>query len=655
MLDNNNLVIDTRVAVVATTNFFAAGIPDVGKVVSRHCVFKELYWLTFSNPEKATKLFTEKILKAFSNYLSEYIPSDKAAYKSPFKAAAYSAEYGTDIVVVADNDAYTVAKRAIAIDPKDMESIRKFAYDMDFLARLFAEKSIDAAKKLVQVDCEYIEFLGSPLMSRHLNNENFNVVVDDRLDDDNHKESVGSVDEFLAKTEINGKIVTTNMVDDDDTHVHDNLFDLALDQLDDIKSFAVKLSGYTQAMPAEVMEYCDAVANTKSGCRTTALFRMVIQQFRTLNSNRTQQFGKIREYLREYAYSYSRRELENIFKDIKEVVEKNEFGPIFEAMTDMLRRVSFHMSHVERAAIMMSLINGAGDGSGSKIMYRLLPEEYVLWVVEMSRKFGCWEVADYVEERLNEVSGFEDGEVAEFICGSANEEDKHAFSDEDLDGYWMICETEDGFVARKPIEDFIKIDEPEDTVVFQTKEAPLTMLRNIKIGDKIQLGAADTGWNYIVNGMKNGKWDNWVSTADYKACGNENIKIKFYDKYNTGIVRHVLINEYSDKFRAMVVLEDAHHADIAVAGSNAVAPKPVQQAPKQSEFMSKIAACKVEVKKAEVAAAPKKAEASMPSFMRNAKIVKGCASEPVKQAKKAVDKLPKVSKLDSAIAELLAL
>ena len=486
-------------------------------------------------------------------------------------------------------------------------ALKKIAEDFDYASRYYSEKSIDAAKKLFPVDCYYLDGLTVKMLGREHGIDKFNVELID-------------LDKVAATTE--------RKEDDKKVWNHNGFFDIfqemRVSEIDELIGF-VNRTVRTQVMPKSVLEYCDSVANAngKNKAAYRLITQIVMKMFMTVQTIRRKDMAAARSKTFSLLGGLSRRECENIADDVAKVV-KAKYNETYKALTNMIRLVSKKCTPVERACIVMSAIYASKkDGQGkSGILRGLLPEEYALWVAEMANKFHEWEVIDRVETRIHVCEHRDEftefvkaaGVVkTEFEAGVAhidmNGEDVAIYTmDANTDGVWFIDVNENGHVAAyRPVKDFVKIPETDNTVCFATSSIRNSVAdANEILGDK---GVKMLLANGVIGTLKNRALldDRFVRTAaealnesfavgkhvhirkdyvavvdDVPACRinaytndkDSQIGSIFYavgEKaksgvgYNDGTIADVVISDYPDNNSpmsrgalAIVVMKDAH-------------------------------------------------------------------------------------------------
>lgn len=620
------LTIDQKVTAWAMLNYIAAKVPPVGIVIAKHVIFKQLRVEATRNPKAAWALFAPirdamraAMVNGYGYSIEELDGMNTDKYESPFgeESGADAKKVEVDsakIVTLVKNTAIYFAK-----DQNDGTGLAKLADDFDYAARYFSEKSIDAAKKLFPVNCHYLDELRITMLGREKGPENFNVEYADldvvtapvaRNVRKGFKKS-GMYNNITATTDIisDGYAVahyTESKVDSSKKHkttfVYDIFQEMRVAQVNELVGFVNK-TVRTQEMPKEVLDYCRGVAsNSSKNLLAADLVRKVcIREYLTVQSMRTKDVSSVRGLAFRIG-GLDSHEKQNVADDLAKTI-KALYNGTYESLTNMIRLATKKCSPVDRACIIVDAIyDGKNDGQGkSSILQRLLPEEYVLWVIDMSKRFGKWEVADRVDVHLhsnvlrNDVEAFKalisSGNVkAVFEAGVAYVKDASLsgeailYTDDiNVAGEWNLEMGEDGrVVAYRPIEDFIRVPEPNDTVCFITAPIPCkgVSVDEVKkvVGDAFGAGKKVhiNKNNYVVyvDDVPTSRIDLFTNTpvridgklhrAASDFFGGVSLNGKGYG-YNTGVISDVVVSDYAkggaNSVVAIVVMKNAHYEE----------------------------------------------------------------------------------------------
>ena len=577
--------INKGVALTSMINYLEANIPQVGQVIVKFLIFKELGWLCGVDSEKAVKLFEDIIRPAMAagvgiNLLSE---RNRETYVSPFDTPVFNPDYGLEVSDVTTDRIGEWLRRA-ALCTGEISDLEAIAADGEFAARFYSEKSIDSAKKLIMLPyTAFIDSLPSILMGREKEDYQFNCKVNWKSKGKvkSTQKKNGCFFNFEDRVEYHYMIQSFAKKDGAKIpKIWDQFQDIRVAQLPDIAAYALRLSKVEQVMPKELFDICHAAGNSKSGQMAKELFGMVIDMYRTATSSRTDTIEMARQEIKNLPMKLSDREQQQLLKEVKEVIS-DLYNEVYAALTSMLRRISAKVSPVDRCSIMVDLIaeeaKKKNDEPSFKILSDLLPEEYVAWAIDMSHRFG-WDVCDYVEEPIDNIN-MEEGDIVNFDKGIATYVDnagvqRTAVADDiDFSGdSWTIAfnETDGRWVARKPIVEFLAPAEPEDVVCFLTKSYKVEAkpifekLKEEYLGHEVRLGFGDMGHYFFVDQKPVAKWKNWSEDNELGESGKTfRVKEAFYSKYNRGILKDVIISDYpADKksdekkfFRAFVIME----------------------------------------------------------------------------------------------------
>lgn len=172
IVDNVDLALDEAVCRRSLENYVSKGIPDVGEVISKHNLFKEttIRALTQS-PEKVVKFWKDNVVEALLKQLEGSV-IDKKAITSKFE---HKKDVDGDVVDVDMKSVYRLCIRGAYAST--VNEVLQCSKDFDYAARLFAEKSIDAAKKLFNLDCKYLDGLDVGLLGKGSEEDDFKIVV----------------------------------------------------------------------------------------------------------------------------------------------------------------------------------------------------------------------------------------------------------------------------------------------------------------------------------------------------------------------------------------------------------------------------------------------------------------------------------------------
>lgn len=167
-----DLALDEAVCRRALENFISSGIPDVGKVISRHNLFKEATVRALTDPKSVLEFWRSYVVPALKVQVKNRALNEDAV------ASEFEHEHDVDGDIVRI-DAKAIDSLCVSgIKASTPEEILACAKDFDYAARLFAEKSIDAAKKLFEVNCHYLDGLTVGLLGKESEEDAFKLIVD---------------------------------------------------------------------------------------------------------------------------------------------------------------------------------------------------------------------------------------------------------------------------------------------------------------------------------------------------------------------------------------------------------------------------------------------------------------------------------------------
>lgn len=476
----------TNINFVSFSNYLEAQVPDVGLVIARHTGIAALS----EGGQNAQVLWTYQVRPAFINYMLQHgiERREESVYVSPFVMPSYSEEYGTVIVPVTKELILEWIVRAEACTGTEEELVQ-IGRDSDFAARYFSELSIDAAKKLVVVDCEYIHDLGSPLLSRRASDDAFGIKIDWR-------EKKGEVKFAAPPRKLKpGK-----------ASVSDWLNEFRLEELADISDMVSRLAEKEQAIPKEVVGVVEDIVG-EADKQTKAVFNMVRRCYLSISAARKREEKKIRDEL-SGMMSLDDETAKQFIKDAIQTAAVR-YKKLYRTLTDVLRHASEGMDW-ERAALLFGLSCKDAEYTSS-ILHSLLPEEYLLWVLKMGKMMDAG-YKDYVQvDIINR--GYEEGDVASFEYGAAQDGDKAAFANSDISGEWRIVNDDGKLVARKSLEDYVVIPKAESVAIVATKavETGVATFVGVNKGAYVSLPQGRGDYMLVVDGKKVAKADTFDS------------------------------------------------------------------------------------------------------------------------------------------------
>mgnify|MGYP000857814797 CR=1 FL=1 len=478
----------TNINFVSFSNYLEAQVPDVGLVIARHTGIAALS----EGGYNAQVLWTYQVRPAFINYMLQHgiERREESVYVSPFVRPAYSDEFGTVVVPVTKELILEWIARAEACTGTEEELVQ-IGRDSDYAARYFSELSIDAAKKLVVVDCEYIHDLGSPLLSRRGSDDAFGIKI-------NWESKKGEVKFAAPPRKLKpGK-----------ASVSDWLNEIRLEELSDISEMVGRLAEKEQTIPKEVVSVVEDVISGADK-QVKAVFNMVRRAYLSISAARKREDKKIRDEL-SGMMSLDDETAKQFIKDAIQTAGVR-YKKLYRTLTDVLRHASEGMNW-ERAALLFGLSCKDAEYTSS-ILHSLLPEEYLLWVLEMGKMMDAG-YKDYVQVNIIN-KGYAEGDVAEFEYGAAQDGDKAAFANSDISGSWLVCKDEETgrLVARKSLKEYVKIPKAQDVAIVATKavETGAATFVGVNKGAHVSLPQGKGDYMLVVDGKAVAKADTFDS------------------------------------------------------------------------------------------------------------------------------------------------
>ena len=319
------------------------------------------------------------------------------------------------------------------------ENIIQACIDLQAVARMYAEQTIDAAKTGLMIVVANIEYLQKLKAASKLKAE----IV---LDWDKQKAKIEK-----EKLPVNSK---KKVVTDIFEEFRMEGFDIAV-------KVAQYFAGIKQTMPEEVLRYGAQLAGNPVNRNALAQLRRVKNYYATLNQ--IQRFT-------------IRQQTEGMTGD-KEFVSQTKkaikpaFDTQFATLTKTLRSETSHLNAIDRACLALHVTyEKTRDENVSRFAQDLLAQELMLLILHLHE--GDESVPQYTEDALIRCNGYEEGDIADFVFGEAEDEGKLAVAREaTLEGEYIIRKNKNGkFVASRKLSDiFAPAAGDSSEVVFVTK------------------------------------------------------------------------------------------------------------------------------------------------------------------------------------------
>ena len=392
---------------------------------------------------------------------------------------------------------------AMALTPENIEAA---CIDLQAIARMYAEGTIDAAKTGAEVVIENIENLKKLQAKSKLALE---VTID--------------WNKTAAKVEKNtGVSIKCAASSSKKVAVEDIFHELRLEGMKEVAQLAKYLSSAEQCMPEEVMAYTREVAE-KTQVGVIELVRKVKKIYMSLAQIRKNTEKRHTEGITD----------EQVISQIKKAINP-AFDAQFEGLRNMLRVALSDMDIYEKVALCLYVTydemgnkgRKGADAEVSKFVQDLLDKEFFLFI--MGLYDGDDAVCQYTEDALIKCHGYEDGDVAEFVFGEAEDDGKYAMAKEaSLEGEYIIRKNREGkFVASRKVADSVEVPAGDPTqITFVTKmkvryskEAELALEKALIKGAEVQLVPYDKAHNLrravLINGVRVAEFQN--DTGDIK-------------------------------------------------------------------------------------------------------------------------------------------
>ena len=472
---------------------------DVGVVINRFAIFSTALvcakrWAAGS--EKAGKKAVIIMRTAFpgSHDVNSYQPLPRGVEEDG------NIHHYVNESVVADKFA---EMGAMALTPENIEAA---CIDLQAIARMYAEQTIDAAKTGAEVIIENIENLKKLQAKSKLALE---VVID--------------WNKTAAKVEKNtGVTIKCAAPSQKKVAIEDIFHELRLEGMKEVAQLAMYLSSAEQHMPEEVMAYAREVAE-KTPAGVLELVRKVKKIYMSLAQIRKNTEKRHTEGLTD----------EQLISQIKKAI-KPAFDAQFEGLRNMLRVALADMDMYDKVALCLYVTydemgnkgRKGADAEVSKFVQDLLDKEFFLFILGMYD--GDDSVCQYTEDALIKCHGYEDGDVADFVFGEAEDDGKYAMAKEaSLEGEYIIRKNRNGkFVASRKVADSVEVPAGDPTqITFVTKmkvryskEAEVALEKALVKGAEVQLVPYDKAHNLrravLVNGVQVAEFQN--DTGDLK-------------------------------------------------------------------------------------------------------------------------------------------
>ena len=310
---------------------------------------------------------------------------------------------------------------------RDMEltadNIIAASRDLQAVARLYAEQTIDASKTGLTVVIENLEGLQKVLS---LSKADISTVIDWR-----------DLNDIFHTLRKNGMEMNADL--------------------------ARLLLSEKQMMPEKTRTWIEAFGEEEKNAAAIESIAVLKKMYTSLSK----------------ASASKRRQLKAVLKDKDAFTEaKSAIAPAidaqYDALRNMLRCVLAKYSPVDRirAALYVTIFKGDDNGVLSDFASQLLEEEFFLFVLKLGAKEGSEELIGKVphetEDPLRDVYGVEDGDVMEFVAGEAEKDGKYASarSHELCGEFTLRCKGDGRWVATKSLANLVTVPEADPNVIM---------------------------------------------------------------------------------------------------------------------------------------------------------------------------------------------
>lgn len=332
---------------------------------------------------------------------------------------------------------------------RDMEltadNIIAASRDLQAVARLYAEQTIDASKTGLTVVIENIEGLQKVLS---LSKADMSTAIDWR--------------DMSVETRTDDVAMKRRAEKKGGAAINDVFHTLRKQGMALNSDLARLLLSEKQTMPEKTRTWIEAFGEEEKNAAAIESIAVLKKMYTSLSK----------------ASASKRRQLKAVLKDKDAFTEaKSAIAPAidaqYDALRNMLRCVLAKYSPVDRirAALYVTIFKGDDNGVLSDFASQLLEEEFFLFVLKLGAKEGSVELIGKVpqetEDPVRDVYGVEDGDVMEFVAGEAEKDGKYASArSHELCGEFTLRRKEDRWVATKPLADLVSVPEADPSLIM---------------------------------------------------------------------------------------------------------------------------------------------------------------------------------------------
>ena len=422
---------------------------DVGRVINAFQKFSStLVWANeWKNGNEKSGAEARKVFELVFEgaHGGEYRPLPRKYAENGAVVAPIMAEQIPDLF-------YRIGEMRLTAD-----NIRYASRDLQAVARIYAEQTIDAAKTGMEVVVENLEGLRKVL-------SNCKAPVETKISFEEQKVE----SEVLNKSLLTRAEKVNGIVIDDIFHCVREGGREAVRQI--AARMAEKKQGFEEGSLQKIRERVEAISGYK---RLVADVRFVKQVYQSV----AQAYRNRIESLR-WVFMKSPEDKASILAAIKPAVDAQ-----YDGLRNMLRCVLRNFGAVDRVCIGlyvaydMDLPEQKCDGEASDFVSALLEEEFFVYALKVAASKGGDKIGSaplYSEDPLEYVRGFEEGDIVEFTVGEAELDGKYARAKSfKLEGSFEIRKNAKGkWVACRDLESLITIPEPdENKIVLMSSSA----------------------------------------------------------------------------------------------------------------------------------------------------------------------------------------
>lgn len=478
-MDKKQYTIDSIVGLTALRAYISNANMEVGQVTVRHMVFAELIVQVKSGKGLADA-------KAVFDFCFGNKGMGGKIYQSPLdKDELDESGSGLPVITISPRLAMIVYKRVKEMAMTE-ENVLKACEDLITCGRMYQELTIDACKKMYDVNIPYGKDMAKcHLYSRDSSDDDLNILCDwkrmnsvqPKIKGESRAAKLARANEKMnkitgskwhqhgfvnytlntepsktTKKKINGELQNVRMVRDFMQDVRVHLAAMGSD-------FASDMMKVKQEFDPKWKEEIGRALADKDMKDARDLGGFMHDIYRTVNTYQTESIRKAHE-----KYPAESLALDEHIHSIKQ--DTREF---IQAISNQIRIELDKKGLSEREQVMTMMDIVLSEGNNSNFAQTILPEEFFKYVLYLYQNDDS--VPKYTEDHLRYCNIPEGTEVT-FHAGKAKDTEGHiAYATVPLEGKFLIRKNAfDHMVASKKIEELIKMPEKKtDQVIFMTK------------------------------------------------------------------------------------------------------------------------------------------------------------------------------------------